>query len=143
MSGLATLGGIGQGLMQGSQFIHRKREQDARLGMLDEEQAWKREDRQFAQTQREQQQAEQQRTAEMNQIYMQTAQEMGPDADPLTLDTEVFKRSVASGRATKAELEPLLNGVRQLRQRGITNAIRMGDTEKLGGLFSQQYGRPV
>lgn len=136
MSGLATLGGIGQGLMQGSTFIQNKNMQDARLGMLEEEQGWKRSDRQAADQ-------EQQRKAKFDQLYADTWNEFGVDADPLQVSSEVFKRSVATGQAKREELEPLLAGVRQMRQRGITNAIRMGDGEALANVFSQQFGRPV
>lgn len=52
MSGLNLLGGIGKGLMAGSQFIQQKNAQDmqlqqnqARLGMLQEDMEWQRQDR--------------------------------------------------------------------------------------------------
>ena len=136
MSGLATMGGVGAGLMAGSQFVQSKRAQDARLGVLQERHDWDREDRQSAQV-------EAQRKAAFDKIYQDTWNELGVEADPLQVSTEVFRRSVASGQVRREELEPLLTGVRGLRQRGITNAIRMGDGAALASAFSQQLGRPV
>lgn len=136
MSGLAALGGLGAGLMAGSNFIQNKNMQDARLGMLQEQQSWQREDRQA-------QQAELKRKAQFDQIYADEWNTQGPDADPLQVATNIFKRSVATGQARRDELEPLLAGVKEMRQRGITTAIRMGNGPALEGAFSQQFGQPV
>lgn len=143
MSGLNLLGGIGKGLMTGSQFIQQKNAQDmqlqqnqARLGMLQEDMNWQRQDR-------AEKQAEKTRLAELDQIAASTWSEMGPEADPLQVSSEIFKRSVTSGKAKRAEIEPLLKSVKELRQRGVTAALRMGDAGKLGDALSQSFGRRV
>lgn len=135
-TGLATLAGIGQGLMQGSQFVQHQNLQNARLGMLEEQQGWARQDR-------EAQQAEQQRMAQMAQLHRQAWQEAGPEADPLEVGSMVFRRAVQSGFAKPEEIEQLSGQVQQLRQRGILKAVRTGDLNALSDVFSREFGRPV
>ncbi|WP_159051682.1 hypothetical protein [Thauera aromatica] len=143
MSGLNLLGGIGQGLMAGAQFQQQKNAQDmqlrqnqARLSMLQQDQDWQRQDR-------DTKQAERKRLSELDQIASTTWSEMGADADPLQVSSEIFKRSVKTGKAKREELEPLLKNVKELRQRGVTAALRMGDAGKLGDALSQSFGRRV
>lgn len=143
MAGLDVLGGIGKGLMQGSQFIHQARQSqqqqdlnNAKLSLLQEEADWKRQERESATNER-------QRLAELDQLSVQTWQEMGPDADPLQVSSEVFKRTLASGKARRSEIEPLLASVKELRQRGVTQALRLGDPGKLGEALSSSFGQRV
>ncbi len=131
-TGLAALAGVGQGLMQGSQIVHQQNLQNARLGMLEEEHDWKRQ-------QHEQQQAEQQRMAQMAQLHRQAWQESGPEADPLQVSANVFRRAVQTGIAQPQELEQLSGQVRELRKRGILSAVRMGDMNALSGAFSRFF----
>jgi len=156
MAGLDVLGGIGSGLMQGSRFIQQKQAQDEQLALqrqqadqtqhwreqqatrLDEQQTWQRQDRAQAEEAR-------QKTAAYEQLFAQTAAELGDDATPEQLGAEVLKRGLRSGQIPQREVAPLLQQAAKLRKLGVTAAFRRGDVGELGRIMSgpQQYGRPV
>lgn len=154
--GLDLLGGVGKGVMVGADQIRRQEEHDASLALrqqqaaeasqlrqaqaarLDEDQTWQRQDRARAEEER-------QRGASYQQLFQQTAAELGEDATPEQLGAEVLKRGLRAGVIPQKEVAPLLQQAAKLRQLGVTNAFRRGDVGELGRIMSgpQQYGRPV
>lgn len=139
MSGLNILGGIGQGLMAGSQFVQQKRTQDKtvamnekRLGMLEEQQGWQREEHGVKK-------AEQQRLLSFQNEYRSLAGEMQPG----TIDfyRELSKRSFKY--AKPEEIEALDSKIKSLESSELGEALLLGNTDKAGKLFSSKFGEPV
>lgn len=158
---LSVLGGIGRGLQEGSQFVRQRRmddatldlrnqqldlqrnqlaqqtkESDARLSMLNEEANWKRTDRGRAE-------AEAARQAEYGSLLSQTMQEMGPDADPLSVRITAGERWVKAGKAKPGELEEIMKANGEFRQRGLLQAFETGDLPTIEGLLAKQMKRNV
>lgn len=138
--GLSILGGIGQGLMQGSQFMAQQRERDAnrkfntaRLGMLEEQHGWKQEDRAA-------QQAEQARTGQLTTAYRGLVDE---GMQPGTPDfyREYSKRTFQFAKPD--ELEALDAKIKGLEQTEIGNALLMQDAERFAQLYAGKVGEPV
>lgn len=154
--GLDVLGGIGKGLMQGTQFVQQKNMQDEQLALqmrqaselsqmrqaqaarLDEDQQWQRQDRARLEQERQQQ-------ADYQTLFREVAGELGENATPETLGAEVLKRGLRSGRIPQAEVQPLMAQASKLRALGVTNAFRRGDVAELSRIMSGpgQYNRPV
>lgn len=139
MSGLNILGGIGQGLQQGVGFMQQKKLQDeqvrqsqARLSMLEEEQNWKRQ-------QREAEKAEQERLSQYNNEYRTLAGEM-------EMGTPDFYRELSKRTfkfAKPDELEALDKKLKDLEGSELGDALLYGDTDKASSVFTRKFGEPV
>lgn len=161
MSGLNILGGLGAGVMQGSQFIRQRdldnenrqhaatvrQQNQARLDMMQSGEARAAEQFEWQKQDRGTQAAQQQRAAQFQTLrqstYDRLMQEQGDAFDPVAADVQVFKDAVDKQLVPKEELEPLLKQVQVMRQRGLMAALYSGDTEALGREVSKGLGREV
>lgn len=160
-AGLDLLGGIGRGVMIGADQIRRQESHDASLAALQEQQRMQQQQAEEMTQQRQQQAArldeqqgwqrtdrarqeeDRQRQSDYQALFTETAAELGEDATPEMLGAEVLKRGLKSGRIPQKEVQPLLESAAKLRKLGVTAALRLGDTRKLGEVMTQQFGRPV
>lgn len=143
MSGLNLLGGIGKGLMAGSEFILKQREHEQTGAYRRAAADYYKQRTASDQAKLQQDNDERQQLADYSALLQETAAELGPDVAPETLGAEVLRRGLAAGRIPRTELEPLLGHARKARQLGITQALRLGDVGRLGEIFSAQYKKPV
>jgi len=152
MSGLAALGGLGHGIMQGAQFQQQKKMQDqqmsqndARLGMLQEEHAGRQADRKHTNDER-------QRKSSIDKIMQETMlayQEETGRTDLSPLDLGLVKGRAAAfaakeGVMTVEELTQMTQTRQQLEQSGLAELYRQsrvsGDWAGMGSALQQKYG---
>jgi hypothetical protein len=117
MDGLSALGGIGRGVMQGSQFVRQGRA-DAR------QQA----DWEFQQGQRERQLQEQARLDAINQIGFDVQKE-NPNADSLFLGQEQVRRAIAAGLYKAEEMEAAGRASQVFDHRNLQRSLMAGDDD--------------
>lgn len=139
--GLSILAGVGQGLMAGSQFMAQQRERDenrkfntARLGMLEEQHGWAREDRAA-------QQVQQTAMRDYQQLFGEVAGELGAEASMEQISAETLKRGLANGRIPQSQMAELFEKAGQLRKAGVLQDLRLGNLEGLRSKLSQLTGR--
>ncbi|MCK0511947.1 hypothetical protein [Aromatoleum buckelii] len=147
MAGLDLLGGLGKGLMQGSQFIQQKNTQDAqlrnqethlqqnqaRLDMLNEEHGWNRDQQAVKKLEAE-------RQARVRGIHAKRWREAGPDADPVAVNAGIFSDLAASGDLAPDQIEQLMPAVNRFRESGLIGAIKSRDPVRLKSGIESMYG---
>lgn len=149
MAGLDVLGGIGKGLMQGSQFIHEARRAD--------------EAKQLRQQQIEMQKQQLQMQGEQHQWKADEQKRLAADRERLqgyqtlsqTIDTEYSELSPAQRNAMKLkyghetgliahdEFQKLQAAAQQFEREGLMSDLISGNSQGIAAKFSQKLGRPI
>lgn len=142
MSGLAILTGLGQGAMQGSQFMLNARQQEeqarrqqAQLSMLQERHAWQKQDREREAQEQERVQAWQNLSMSVDTNYR--------DRDPLDRNAMKLDLGMKAGIIQPSEFQALMAQRNQLEQEGLLTDIAMGNTRALEQKFGARLGQPV
>lgn len=135
--------GFMQGLTAGMDFQDQRQATAERSRRDDELLRMRRDQHEWQTQQRAQEEAAQQQRAAYQDLYRQTASELGQFADPEAVGAEVLKRGLKSGVIPSSEIQPLMEQAANLRKLGLSARIRAGDVAGIQDAFSKAYGKPV
>lgn len=149
MAGLDVLGGIGKGLMQGSEFIQKRQEhadnarirdqylanQKAQLGLQTEQHQLKADEQKRQAADRERLQGYQTLSMRIDTEYA--------DRTPAERAAMKLKHGFETGLIPHDEFQKLQTATERLDSEGLLGDILTGNAQALGAKFSQKLGRPV
>lgn len=149
MAGLDVLGGIGKGLMQGSEFIQKRQEhadnarlreqylsnQKQQLGLQAEQHQWKADEQKRQAADRERLQGYQTLSMRIDTEYA--------DRTPAERNAMKLKHGFDTGLIPPAEFEKLQTATEKLESEGLLGDLLAGNAEALSAKFSRKLGRPV
>lgn len=149
MAGLDVLGGIGKGLMQGSEFIQKRQEhadnarirdqylanQKAQLDLQTEQHQWKADEQKRQAADRERLQGYQTLSMRIDTEYA--------DRTPAERAAMKLKHGFETGLIPHDEFQKLQTATQQFEREGLMGDLLAGNVKGIAAKFSQKLGRPV
>lgn len=135
MSGLALLGGVGKGLLAGSQFVQNKNQQDARLGMLQEQHQASMDDRKREGEERE-------RSDMFGRLQMNIRSQYS-DRPREEQEAMIVEQGLKAGIMKPAEYEQAMQTKAKLDKLGLTEELKKAYTTGDVSGLSKRYGTPL